>query len=160
VDLIIEPILFLWNKIFTLYYTRVRPQCDHSFLGRFVRRLEFVHPASFSHLHIWSRLSWLPKAILVNVATTLVLLWEHLESLGHHKSCIIKSYAKPLLFINQQKIIKNRPASYQIPGDHQEDVDPALSRGALGNCVIRPVSDLDAPHTLVFKHCVWMVSTD
>ena len=34
VDLIIEPILFLWNIIFTLYYTRVRPQCDFSILGR------------------------------------------------------------------------------------------------------------------------------
>jgi len=103
VDLIIEPILFLWNIIFTFYYTRVRPQCDYSILGRIVRRLEFVHPASFSHLHIWSRLGWLPKGILVSVATTLVLLWEQLESLGHRKSCIIKSCAKPLLCINQQK---------------------------------------------------------
>jgi len=32
--LIIEPILFLWNIIFTFYYTRVRPQCDFSNLGR------------------------------------------------------------------------------------------------------------------------------
>jgi len=31
VDLII---LFLWNIIFTFYYTRVRPQCDFSILGR------------------------------------------------------------------------------------------------------------------------------
>ena len=30
----IEPILFLWNRICTFYYTRVRPQCYHSpFLG-------------------------------------------------------------------------------------------------------------------------------
>jgi len=34
VDLMIEPILFLWNIIFTFYYTRVRPQCDYSILGR------------------------------------------------------------------------------------------------------------------------------
>jgi len=34
VDLIIEPILFLWNIIFTFHYTRVRPQCDYSILGR------------------------------------------------------------------------------------------------------------------------------
>ena len=34
VILIIEPILFLWNIIFTFYYTRVRPQCDYSILGR------------------------------------------------------------------------------------------------------------------------------
>ena len=32
-DLIIEPILFLWNIIFTFYYTCVRPQCDYSILG-------------------------------------------------------------------------------------------------------------------------------
>ena len=32
--LIIEPILFLWNIIFTFYYTRVRPQCDYSIRGR------------------------------------------------------------------------------------------------------------------------------
>jgi len=29
-----EPILFLWNRILTFYYTRVRPQCDFSILGR------------------------------------------------------------------------------------------------------------------------------
>jgi len=34
VNLIIEPIWFLWNVIFTFYYTRVRPQCDYSILGR------------------------------------------------------------------------------------------------------------------------------
>jgi len=34
VDLIIEPIWFLWNIIFTSYYTRVRPQCDYTILGR------------------------------------------------------------------------------------------------------------------------------
>jgi len=34
VYLIIEPILFLWNTILTFYYTRVRPQCDYSILGR------------------------------------------------------------------------------------------------------------------------------
>jgi len=34
VNPIIEPILFLWNIIFTFYYTRVRPQCDYSILGR------------------------------------------------------------------------------------------------------------------------------
>jgi len=37
-DLIIEPILFLWNIIFTFYYTRVRPQRDFSILGRSGRR--------------------------------------------------------------------------------------------------------------------------
>jgi len=30
VDLIFEPIFFLWNIIFTFYYTRVRPHCDYS----------------------------------------------------------------------------------------------------------------------------------
>jgi len=34
VNLIIEPIWFSWNIIFTFYYTRVRPQCDYSILGR------------------------------------------------------------------------------------------------------------------------------
>jgi len=34
VKLIFECILFLWNIIFTFYYTRVRPQCDYSILGR------------------------------------------------------------------------------------------------------------------------------
>jgi len=34
VDLIIEPILFLRNIIFTFCYTRVRPQCEYSILGR------------------------------------------------------------------------------------------------------------------------------
>jgi len=33
-DLIIEPLSFLWNMIFTFYYTCVRPQCDFSILGR------------------------------------------------------------------------------------------------------------------------------
>ena len=33
-NLIFEPNLFLWNIIFTFYYTRVRPQCDYSILGR------------------------------------------------------------------------------------------------------------------------------
>ena len=33
-DIIIEPILFLWKRIFTFYYTRVRPQCDYSILGQ------------------------------------------------------------------------------------------------------------------------------
>ena len=33
-DLIIEPILFLCNTIFSFYYTRVRPQYDYSILGR------------------------------------------------------------------------------------------------------------------------------
>jgi len=35
VNLIIEPILLLWSIIFTFYYTRVRPQCDYSILGRY-----------------------------------------------------------------------------------------------------------------------------
>jgi len=34
VNFIVETILFLWNIIFTFYYTRVRPQCDYSILGR------------------------------------------------------------------------------------------------------------------------------
>ena len=37
--LIIEPFLFLWNIIFTFYYTRVRPQCDFSIRGRVCRYL-------------------------------------------------------------------------------------------------------------------------
>ena len=32
--LMIEPIVFLWNIIFTFYYTRVQPPCDFSILGR------------------------------------------------------------------------------------------------------------------------------
>jgi len=32
--LLLNPICFLWNIIFTFYYTRVRPQCDYSILGR------------------------------------------------------------------------------------------------------------------------------
>ena len=36
VNLIIESILFVWNIIFAFYYTRVRPQCDYSILGRSV----------------------------------------------------------------------------------------------------------------------------
>ena len=34
-DRIIESILFLWNIIFAFYYTRIRPQCDYSILGRY-----------------------------------------------------------------------------------------------------------------------------
>jgi len=34
IDIIIEPIFFLWNIIHTPYYTRVRPKCDESILGR------------------------------------------------------------------------------------------------------------------------------
>ena len=30
----IEPISFLWNRIFTFDHTRVRPQCNYSILGR------------------------------------------------------------------------------------------------------------------------------
>jgi len=36
VDLIIEPLSFLWNITITFYYTRVWPQCDYSILGRVV----------------------------------------------------------------------------------------------------------------------------
>ena len=34
----IEPILVLWKLIFALYYTRLRPQCDLSTLGRTLTR--------------------------------------------------------------------------------------------------------------------------
>jgi len=81
-DLIIEPILFLWNIIFTFYYTRVRPQCDLSILGRLVdmygRMNVFVFVYSsgctgwlplFSSWVIWhiqtlfeNLISWLPSA--------------------------------------------------------------------------------------------------
>jgi len=34
-DIIIEHILFLWNRIFIIDYTRVRPHCDYSILWRY-----------------------------------------------------------------------------------------------------------------------------
>jgi len=48
VDLIIEPIFFLWNIIFTFYYTCVRPQCDYSILGRIHVSWEY----STWHIHV------------------------------------------------------------------------------------------------------------
>jgi len=73
-DLIIEPIWFLWNIIFTFYYTRVRPHCDYSILGwmhsyfftcvferytwqHHVRRAKRLFVCTCTHccLHVYSR---------------------------------------------------------------------------------------------------------
>jgi len=40
VDLFFQPNLYLWNIIFTFYYTRVRPQCDYSILWRLENLLQ------------------------------------------------------------------------------------------------------------------------
>jgi len=57
VDLIIEPILLLWNIIFTLFYTRVRPLCEYSILGRYrqICRFKFHWPAMTTCLEIRAR---------------------------------------------------------------------------------------------------------
>ena len=53
-DLIIEPMLFLWNIIFTFYYTRVRPQCDYSILGRLAQ--SFFSSSSIFHFGFGSHI--------------------------------------------------------------------------------------------------------
>jgi len=60
VNLNIESILFLWNIIFTFYYTRVRPQCDYPILGRGAR-----DPSSSSSRFWNGESSWVPHSLFL-----------------------------------------------------------------------------------------------
>jgi len=69
-SLIIEPVLFLRHIIFAFYYTRVRPQCDFSILGR-----NAWNTVSKSHLMCMSFICMLPEKLLGCGFSTPVPVW-------------------------------------------------------------------------------------
>ena len=85
--LLLNPFLFLWNMIFTFHYTRVRPRCDFSILGRpsseLRRRTDFLRQVTSCTFQSGY---WLHFGIVADLVATFD--WDHTR-LIHRPSCLV-----------------------------------------------------------------------